>query len=512
MRLLTETLILSPELVLASPHQGAPQPHTAVVVTQDRIAAVTSLEAARLRWPNATQVDLPDCLLMPGLINAHQHGRGLSQIQIGYHDLPLEQWIAQRRGRGILSPYILAKLTAANMLACGVTTAIQANFAFGSGHYEQELREQWRGYDEAGIRMTMCVGAMDRGGLVYPPQETCFLRNLPSDLQDWLQHASQAGYVGDGASTVALMTRLLGDFDGHGRIRWCYGPAGPQWVSDDLFVAIGRDARDRNLGIHMHALESAIQRTVADELYPQGLFAHLEQLGVLGERSVVAHCVRANDADGEVLARTGATVVRNAGCNLRLSNGIAPMARYLRQGVRVAIGTDNHSLADDEDLLAELRLAGCLARDPDWNGPAPPTVGELLAIATVNGAVAAQFAGETGEIVPGMKADLVAFSLDSTRSPVLDDDMPLMEAFLARARGCDARMTMVDGRILYRDGSFTDIDLAALTEEAAAMASAARRPTDPCNRDRYLALRPHIDHHYSQVLRGAPACASEEAA
>jgi cytosine/adenosine deaminase-related metal-dependent hydrolase len=509
---LAEVLILHPELVLTQPSQASLRANEAVVVEAGNVVAIGPIEVMRLRWPSATQINLPGCLLMPGLVNAHQHGRGLSQVQIGYHDLPLETWISQRRGRGILSPYALAKLTAANMLANGVTTAIQANFAFGSGNYEQELRDQWLGYNDAGIRMTMCVGAMDRGGLVYPPQEACFMRGLPADMQDWLKHASGAGYVGDGAATLALMARLLSDFGGHDRIRWCYGPAGPQWVSDELFAAIGRDARDKGLGIHMHALESPVQRKVMEDLYPGGVFAHLEQLGVINERSVIAHCVWANDADGEVLARTGATVVRNPGCNLRLSNGIAPMARYLRQGVRVAIGTDNHSLADDEDLLAELRLASCLAREPDWTGPAPPTVDELLAIATVNGAVAAQFGGEIGEIKPGMKADLVAFSLDMTRSPILDPDMPLLEAFMARAGGRDTRMTMVNGRILYRDGQFTDIDFAALTKEAVAVANGARRPADPKNRQQYKAMRPRLEDHYARILRSHAGCEHQERA
>lgn len=502
---MVESVILVPDFVLPGPAQTTLVRDTAVLVEGHTITAIGALADIEASKPDAKRIELLDCLLMPGLVNAHQHGRGLSQLQIGYHDLPLEAWIAQRRGRGILSPHILAKLTAANMIANGVTTAVQANFAFGSGDYERELRDQWLGYEQAGIRMTMCVGAMDRGGVAYPPQEACFMRGLPEDLQTWLKGAAGAGYVGDGAATVALMERLLGDFGGHERIRLCYGPAGPQWVSDELFAAIARDADAKGLGIHMHALESPAQRVVMRDLYPDGVFPHLERLGALNERTVVAHCVWANEADGDALARAGATVVRNPGCNLRLSNGIAPMARYMRQGVRMAIGTDNHSLADDEDLLAELRLAGCLARDPNWANVAPPTTDELLAMPTVNGAVAAQFAGEIGEIKPGMRADLVAFSLERTLKPTLDEDMPLMEAFLARACGRDARMTMVNGRILYRDGRFTDLDVATLVEEAVSVAKRARRPSDMKNRERYEILRPRLEEHYSTILR-SDAC------
>src|SRR5262249_56918152 len=140
-------------------------------------------------------------------------------------------------------------------------------------------------------------------------------------------------------------------------------------------------------------------------------------------RTVVAHGVWADEKDIEALARTRATVVRNPGCNIRLRNGIAPLARYLKHGVRVAIGTDNCALDDDENLLAELRLAGHLAREPDWNGLPPPGVDDLLAMATVNGAVAAQFADEIGVLEPGKRADLAAFCLQHTPAPYLDGAM-----------------------------------------------------------------------------------------
>lgn len=500
---MSDILVLRPEFLLTGPGAASLRRDFAVVVAGPRIVEVGAVGEVAKRWPDAPVIDLPDCLLMPGLINAHQHGRGLSQLQIGHHDRPLETWIAQRRGRGVLDPYPLAKLTAARMLANGVTTAVQANFSFATGDYEQEFRDQCRGYDEAGIRVTMCVGAMDQGGLVYPPHEPCFTAGLSSDLRAWLTSPSAPAYAGDGPATVALMGRLLSDFRGHPRIRLCYGPAGPQWVSDELWGAIARDANDKGLGLHMHALESAMQSRAMRELYPEGVFQRLERLGAMNDRTVVAHCVWADEADADVLARTRATVVRNPGCNLRLSNGVAPMARYMRQGVRMAIGTDNHTMADDEDLLAELRLASYLARGPDWNAPPPPGVDDLLAMATTHGAVAAQYAGEIGLIAPGMRADLAAFSLKRTREPLLDPDMPLLEAFLARAQGRDTRLTMVDGKILYRDGQFADPGLLEIEVEAVAMARGARLPADRRNRELAGLLHGHLCDHYGGFMAEA---------
>lgn len=496
---MTNPIIIEGGFVLPRPRATDLIKNASIAVAGPLVAAIGSLPELSRRWPNAEIIRYPDCLLVPGLVNAHQHGRGLSQIQLGYHDDFLEPWIAGRRARGALDSHIVTKLAAARMIANGVTTTIHANYSYGTGDYERELRGQIAAYDAVGIRATLCVGAMDRGGTVYPPHEACFIAGLPDDLKTWVSKSPAAAYAGDGAATIELMHRLRRDFSSHPRIRFCYGPAGPQWVSDDLWRLIARDACDNSIGIHLHALESPAQKAAASELFPHGTFAHLDDLGVMTPGTVIAHGVWVDDADLAVLARTGATVVRNPGCNIRMRNGIAPLASYLRRGVRVAIGTDNCSMNDDEDLLAELRLAGHLAREPDWNGPPPPCIDDLLAMATVNGAVAAQFGDEIGVLEPGRRADIVAFSLHRTGHPYLDPDMPLLEAFVARAQGSDVRMTMVDGRVLYRDGRYSDISLDELEGQAAAAAEAARLPRNPADSDRTQMYRQYLYDHYQQL-------------
>ncbi|MDC7785598.1 amidohydrolase family protein [Rhodoplanes sp. TEM] len=492
-------VVLVPELVLPGPSADTLRSGAAVVVAGSRIAAIDTPEVLAARFPDAETIALPDCLVMPGLVNAHQHGRGLSQIQLGYHDDYLETWIAGRRGRGILDSFAITRLAAARMVMQGVTATVHANYSYGTGDYEGEVRAQLAAYDAVGLRVAMAVGAMDRGATVYPPHEACFMAGLPDALRDWLSRPGAKAYAGDAEGTIALMDRLLADYGTHPRVRLCYGPAGPQWVSDALWAALARDANDKGLGLQFHALESPAQRDAATELYPEGVFARLDALGAMGPRTVVAHGVWPSEADMAIMARTGATVVRNPGCNVRMRNGIAPVSRYLAAGVRLAVGTDNCAMQDDEDLLAELRLAGLLAREPDWNGPAPPSTDQLLAMATTNGAVAAGFSPDTGTLAPGRAADLIALSLTRTRAPWIEPDMPLMEAVIARAHGTDVRLTMIDGRIVFRDGSLVGQDLAEIEAAAVASAQGARRPKDPANRDYAARLRGHLCSHYQRV-------------
>jgi cytosine/adenosine deaminase-related metal-dependent hydrolase len=325
------------------------------------------------------------------------------------------------------------------------------------------------------------------------------MAGLPDAMKDWLSKPGNSPYCKDGPATVDLMHRLRNDYRDTSLVQLCYGPAGPQWVSDAMWKLLANDANANGIGMHMHAMESPAQRDAAKELFPEGAFQHLKKLGALNERSVLAHAVWVSDADIALLAESGASVVRNPGCNIRMRNGIAPLARYLAAGVPVAIGTDNCSMQDDEDLLSELRLAGALGREPDWNELPPPSVEDMLAIATTFGAKAAQFEGEIGQLDEGMRADIAVFSLASTRHPYLDADMPIMEAFLARGIGSDTLMTMIDGQILYANGQYTQLDITALEQEAAQAAQRARAPADLENINRTKQLRNHLRDHYQSV-------------
>ncbi len=497
---MNDIIILIPDLILSSP-MDQPRLGAAVAIQDHLILDIGPKKVLLERYPGAKLETLHHCLIMPGLVNAHQHGRGVSQIQLGYHDDFLELWIASRRGRGVLNPYPITMLAAANMLAHGITTTVHANYTYGSGNYEAELRASLRAYDEAGIRATVCVGAMDCGYTVYPPHEACFLAGIPEELRTWLTHSGVQPYAGDADATIALMERLLADYAGHPRIQLCYGPAGPQWVSDELWKRLARDAERRGIGLHFHALESQQQAAAVAELYPNGVFAHLKSLGAMNSRTTIAHGVWVSDREIESIARTGATVVRNPGCNLRLRNGIAPLTRYLAFGVPVAIGSDNVSLNDDEDLIKELRLAAVLARSPNWHGDPPPSSADLLAMATVNGAIAAQVAPSVGTLEPKMKADLIAIDLNRVRIPYLDPDMSIMDAFVARSTGQDVQLTMVDGRIVYRKGKFCNFDRDKLESEAALAARAARMPSPYKNRDRTQELRKHLEKHYGSIAQ-----------
>jgi 5-methylthioadenosine/S-adenosylhomocysteine deaminase len=493
-------IILAADYVLTGPDPELLLPDQAVLIEDGRIVAVDLLTELLRRAPDADVERLEDCLLMPGFVNAHQHGRALDTLQLGYADDVLERWIAARRGRAALDPYPLALLAAANMLANGVTTAIHANTSYGSGNYEGELRAALRGYDEAGLRVVMCVGAQDRGMIVYPEEDApAFLAGVSPELGAALAAPRPHPYAGDLAATIGLMDRLRADYEGHPRISFCYGPAGPQWVTDELLAGLVRDAEKKGMGIHMHALESRAQSAACARLFPGGTMRHLDRLGALSPRVSLAHGVWLTPTDIELAAERGATVVRNPGSNLRLRNGIAPLGDFLRQGLRVAIGTDNSALAANEDILGELKLAAALARSSRWDVEDRPTTADLLAMLTVNGAIAAQLDFLIGQIVVGARADLTALSLSRLQQPYADPGVPLLDLLFGRASGADVRLTMVDGVIQYRDGALQALDRADIEARVRASATAAQAPAEAALVALVPELQAQLRRHYAAL-------------
>lgn len=291
-------------------------------------------------------------------------------------------------------------------------------------------------------------------------------------------HAVTSGpgpYVGRAPQTIALMRRLQVDFGEHPLVTLAYGPAGPQWVSDEMLIALVQDAADHGLGLHMHLLESPVQLRVLKQRYPAGLLSHLEKSGALGPMTTLAHGIYLDSAAIEVISRTGTNLVHNPGSNLRLSNGLAPLPQLLAAGDHVAIGTDNCAFSDTEDLLSEAHLADLLARrEPHIHLAKPASWLERI---TVTGARAAFAKTGAGVIAQGICADLVALKLDRITDPYLDEDMPLLDLVAMRAQGRDVVMTLVAGRLRWLHGKLVDQDLPAIVLAAAQTARDARMST-----------------------------------
>jgi 5-methylthioadenosine/S-adenosylhomocysteine deaminase len=230
-----------------------------------------------------------------------------------------------------------------------------------------------------------------------------------------------------------------------------------------------RDAsREHGLLIHTHIAESppegrevktAVGDTAAD------YFAARE---VLSGRFVGAHGVWLEDAELKRLARAGAALVHCPGSNLKLGSGFADVARWRRLGIRCGIGSDGAACNNRLDTFHELSLASGIGRT--LHPEQPLAAREILALATCDGARALGMGDRIGSLEAGKQADVIVVSADAPHhapQPERDPYTTLVHA----ARSSDVRLTMVAGRVLYRDGAWATLD----TERALADARAEAR-------------------------------------
>ncbi len=261
----------------------------------------------------------------------------------------------------------------------------------------------------------------------------------------------------------------------------------PQWASDELAGAVGSAAAELGAGIHLHALESRLQRAWGDG-FSDG--RELERL--VAARRARASAARSRTASGcasrtsTTLARCGATVVHNASSNLRLAAGIAPLRSLVAAGVGVALGLDDMGIADDDDMLAEVRVAHALQRVRGEEAHPRLTAAQLYGLMWDGGAQVVGAAAAIGRLEPGRRADVIVVDLAALRAPYADPGADVWELLLARGKALHVESAVVDGRVLMRERTLQHLDRAALMGEVAeaAAAAVARRRSGRRYRDR----------------------------
>lgn len=461
---------------------------TAVVIEYGRIAGIEPVGA--IEGVEADErLGGPEILALPGLVNAHQHGRPDSTVARGIPDAPLECWLASLFAAPAGDPYADTLAVCRRLLAGGVTTAAHAHYtAAGTGEeYEDDLRAVLAGYRDGGVRGIVAADLRDRGLPVYE-DEDAFLARLPDDLRTGLTSLLPPPFPLEEAFEVVEGLRADARSGRLGEVDVVYGPPGPPWCSEALFASVAERSAATGAAVHTHLLESVHERDFGLRSYPGGTVASLRRLGLMTERLAIAHGVWLDQAECEALAAAGASVVTNPGSNLRLHAGVAPVQELVAAGVNVAIGTDSMALDDRDELLDELRLVRALQRHPgvDKQGLDTRT---LLSIATENGARALGRA-DVGALRPGASGDVVMIDLRRLGTPTGSVDA--LELALATARPTEIAAVVARGRVLAREGE----PLAPAPDRQVARIDAERA-------ELIARLAPFVRAHYRSLGAGA---------
>jgi 5-methylthioadenosine/S-adenosylhomocysteine deaminase len=399
----------------------------------------------RVSESHAAQIiDCRHLVVLPGFVQAHIH---LCHTLFRAHaeSMTLLDWLRERIWplEGALSADDLrmsARLGLCELLLSGTTSILD----MGTVLHTDVLFEEARDF---GIRYTGGKAIMDRG------------QGYPAALRETTSQA------------ITESVRLCRKWHNteNGRLRYAFSPRFVLSCSDEVLKACALEARRAGALLHSHASESADEVALVRERTGMGNVECLHRLGFSGRDVVLAHGVWLGAEEHTILRETQTSIAHCPSANLKLASGIARIDELLKQGVRVALGTDGAACNNGLDAFFEMRLAALLHRVR--GGPSAVSAAQALRLATRAGAEALGLF-DTGQISVGKWADLVLVDLHKPHT--FPDSGDLISRVVFSARPSDVHTVMVAGKVLVREGRLVGVSLEAVLREAAQAAERVR--------------------------------------
>ncbi|MBE3638879.1 amidohydrolase family protein [Mangrovicoccus algicola] len=402
----------------------------------------------------------PGMVAMPGLVNAHHHF-GVTPLMNGVPFAPLEFWLPQFRAKRQVGTRLDTLFSAIEMLESGVTAThhIASGLVGGREDWNRAADETLAAYDEIGMRVGYSAMLRDQNILHYDG-DAAVLAAMPEAARAWF--AARLHPTGGSVRAYAgFHDALRARHAANPAVRINYAPANLHWCSDALLEFVAGDARAAGAQVHMHLAETERQAAHARRRFGRSAVARLRDLGLLGPNVTLGHCNWLDPGDVEMLADCGCTVCHNASSGQRLGSGKADVPALRRGAVPVALGIDQSTIADDRDMLLEMKLAWALNRGTQLHETGPDAAA-VIGMATETGAATLGFGGLAGRLECGMRADMVLLSRERLEHPYVDPRVPVAELILHRARPGAVAHVFVDGRQVVAGGRVITIDREAV--------------------------------------------------
>ncbi|OGA72026.1 MAG: hypothetical protein A3G81_32130 [Betaproteobacteria bacterium RIFCSPLOWO2_12_FULL_65_14] len=452
-----------------------------VLIAGDSIASV----GAHLEPSGAEVIDASGMLVIPGFVNAHYHSHDVLARGM-FEDLALEYWGTLAGPLGLRRSIAEVRArTLAGALEClrnGITT-VQDMSSF-SPMTEEYVDAILDAYAEAGIRVIFSVTVRDLSQLDTIP----WIEELaPRELHEVV--GTQRDPAGPQMDFVSRQIERIGERGG--MVRWALSPSAPQRCTPPLLEALADLSRRRNLPVYTHVYETRVQRIFSHDrlsAYGGSALKFMQAAGLLGPLVTIAHGVWPEEAELDLIGRSGTNVVLNMLSNLKLKSGVAPILDYRARGVNLALGCDNCSCSDVQSMLQVMKLF-CLLSGVSAPQRTGVTAAEAFRAATLGGARTAGLSSTVGALRPGYKADLVLMDLADPAYVPLNS---AVRQLVYSDSGRSIRTVIVDGHVVVRDGRATRVDEAALRAEIAGLMPAVRGDIGKM-RAGYDKLRPFID-------------------
>ncbi len=392
-------------------------------------------------------IDARRHVVMPGLINTHHHMyQTLTRALPAAQDGELFHWLTSLYPVWAnLTPEMIKVSTQtamAELMLSGCTTSSDHLYIYPNGC---TLDHSIEAASEAGMRFHASRGSMSvgqsQGGL--PPDSV--VEDEKAILRD-----------------TQRLIETYHDANRHAMLRIAVAPCSPFSVSRDLMREGAAMARSFGVSLHTHLAENVNDVSYSREKFNMTPAQYAEETGWVGHDVWHAHCVQLDDHGIALFGRTGTGVAHCPCSNMRLASGIAPVRKMRQAGVPVGLGVDGSASNDGGHMLGEARQAMMLQRVAHWDsvGPEAMTARDALEVATIGGARILN-RDDIGVLAPGMAADVVLFDMETIGfAGALHDPV----AALVFCTPANVDYSIINGRVVVREGELTTMDTAMLAE------------------------------------------------
>jgi putative selenium metabolism protein SsnA len=400
-----------------------------VAIQDGLIAEVGATADLQRRHPAAQFVNARGRIIMPGLINTHMHlystfARGMAlkdDAPTNFLQILERLWWRLDRVLTLEDVYLSAMVALIDCIKNGTTTIFDHHSSPGAviGSLSR-IAEAAR---QTGVRSCLCYEVTDRDGAGVADQSIEENRTFLTDCRQ---------------SKDSLLRGL-------------FGLHASFTVSDKTMARCTVLAKELEAGFHIHVAEAEADVAQCQREHGKRVVERLHNLGILGSKTIAAHCVHVKDTEIELLKESMTNVVHNPESNMANAVGSAPVLEMIHRGVRVGLGTDGYTT----DMFESLKVANALQK----HRTGQPGVGWMEVPAMLFGAnvaLASESFGRTvGKLIPGAYADLIIVDYDPP-TPLRVSNITGHILFGVSGRTVDT--TIIGGRIVMADRKLLEID------------------------------------------------------
>lgn len=377
----------------------------AIFIEDNKIIDVGKNEICK-KYKTDDVIDATGMVAMPGLIKAHTHSP--MTLMRGYaDDLPLMEWLQKLWVfEAKLKPedcYYGSLLACLEMISFGITTFSDMYL------YPNEIL---KAVEKSGLRAMVST-------LIFEKiNKDCNLRNARKFLKKKTERVTPA-----------------------------LGPHAPYTCSKEELIGVADLAEEKDVFIHTHVSETQNEVRQIKEKYGMNPIEFLNSMGLLTDKTILAHAIWVTDKEIKLIAKAGAKIVHCPIANMKLASGVAPVHKM--KNITVSIGSDGPSSNNNLDMFEEMKAAALIHKINNLDPTLIPA-NYVLEMATINGAKTLGLK-DTGSLEPGKKADLILMDF---RKPHLTPLYNPVSHLVYSCNGGDVDTTICNGKILMKNRKF----------------------------------------------------------